>query len=217
MKKIVQSFLLASFIFVCTSLPAQESQPRGNQALDNLRAGNERFVKMKTTHPNLSKERRNLLKTGQNPSAIIVSCSDSRVPPEIVFDQGLGDLFVVRSAGNTVDNLGMGSIEYAVAVLESPLIVVMGHEYCGAVSAAISGKALPGHIADVAKSIGAPLEGSACKMKDKLDCAVLGNVESVIHKIENSQPILAPLVKSGKLKVVGAYYDFETGQVLFDN
>ncbi len=213
MKKI--SVFLLSFLFLAP-LQAQESRPNPQQALEQLIQGNQRFVDLKTKHPNLGKERRQLLKGVHKPFAVIVSCSDSRVPPEIIFDQGLGDLFVVRSAGNTVDKLGLGSIEYAVAVLEAPLVLVMGHEKCGAVSAALSGKPLPGHIQDVGKSIILLGTGKSCTMDDKLDCAIIGNVEAVVEQVKNSQPILAPMVKDGKVKIVGAYYDFETGKVLID-
>lgn len=114
--KRIFTFLFCTFLF-CTSLHAQESKLSPDQALDQLKQGNQRFVDFKTKHPNLGKERRQLLKGSHKPFAVIVSCSDARVPPEIIFDQGLGDLFVVRSAGNTVDKLGIGSIEYAVKVM----------------------------------------------------------------------------------------------------
>ncbi len=210
-------FVALAVLFFTSNLRAQEAQSKVQQIIDLLLQGNANFVKGKTTHPNLSSERRKLLVSGQDPIAVLVSCSDSRVPPEIVFDRGLGDLFVIRSAGNTVDKLGLGSIEYAVAILNAPLVIVMGHEYCGAVSAAESGKPLPGHIADVAKSIGPALPENACSMKNKLDCGILGNVDAVVNQIQNSEPILAPLVKSGKLRVIGAYYDFETGKVTLEN
>lgn len=213
--KKISIFIFCSFLFF-TSLQAQESKPSPEQALENLKQGNQRFVDFKTKHPNLSKERRELLKIAHAPFAVIVSCSDARVPPEIVFDQGLGDLFVVRSAGNTVDKLGIGSIEYAVAVLNARLIVVMGHGKCGAISAVMSGKALPGHIQDVGKSVTIIGADKSCTMKDKLDCAIIGNVEAVVEQLKNSQPILAPLVKSGELKIVGGYYDLETGRVVLN-
>ncbi len=212
----ISILVFCSLIFF-TNLQAQEgkSKPNSDQALTLLKEGNQRFIETKTKHPNLSKERRQLLTSGQEPFAVIVSCSDSRVPPEVIFDQGLGDLFVVRSAGNTVDKLGIGSIEYAAAVLDSSLIVVMGHEKCGAVSAAISGKPLPGHIQDVAKSIRLNDTDKSCTMNDKLDCAIIGNVEAVAEQLKNSQPILAPMLKAGSIKIVGAYYDLESGKVLF--
>lgn len=214
--KKISIFVLSSFLFLA-SLQAQEakSKPTPDQALALLKEGNQRFIDTKTKHPNLSKERRQLLTSSQAPFATILSCSDSRVPPEVIFDQGLGDLFIVRSAGNTVDKLGIGSIEYAAAVLDSPLIVVMGHGSCGAVSAAISGKPLPGHIQDVAKSITLVGNDKSCTMKDKLDCAIIGNVEAVVEQLTNSQPILAPMLKAGSIKIVGAYYDLESGKVVF--
>ncbi len=214
LKKI--SILVFSSLLFLTSIQAQESKPSPDQALENLKQGNQRFVNFKTQHPNLSKERRELLKTVHNPFAVFVSCSDARVPPEIIFDQGLGDLFVVRSAGNTVDKLGIGSIEYVVAVLDARLIVVLGHGKCGAVSAAVSEKALPGHIQDVGKSITLVGTDKSCNMKDKLDCAIIGNVEAVVEQLKNSEPILAPLVKKGDLKIVGGYYDIDTGKVVLN-
>ncbi len=214
MKKIL--LILSFTLFIPVSLFAQDSKISPDKALERLQQGNQRFMEAKTQHPNLSKERRDELKSGQTPFAAIVSCSDSRVPTEIIFDQGLGDLFVVRSAGNTVQNLGIGSLEYAVAVLDTRLIVVLGHSKCGAVSAAASGKSLPGHIADVGKSIYIDKTAKICPMKDKLDCAIIGNAEAVVEELKNSEPILAPLVKKGELKIVGAYYDIDTGKVVFE-
>jgi carbonic anhydrase len=175
--------------------------------------GNQRFVAGKMLHPQQGADRRGALLEGQNPFAIILSCSDSRVPPEVIFDQGLADLFVVRVAGNTFTDLELGSIEYGAIVLKAPLLMVLGHDRCGAVEATLKDKPLPGHIEALAKRIKPDLKGKTCATNDKLRCAIEANVESLVKQLQNSQPVLAPLVKEGKLVVVGARYNLETGVV----
>jgi carbonic anhydrase len=182
-------------------------------SLQKLMAGNQRFVSGKTLHPDQGADRREGLVQGQNPFAIILSCSDSRVPPELIFDQGLGDLFVVRVAGNTFTDLELGSIEYGASVLKAPLIMVLGHDHCGAVEATLKDKPLPGHIEALAKRIKPDLKGKTCATDDKLRCAIEANVESLVGQLGKSEPVLAPLVKEGKLKVVGARYNLATGVV----
>src|SRR5262249_7971690 len=131
---------------------AQEKAPTAEEALQRLKQGNARFVADKLDQKkDIGGKRRGDLAKGQRPFAIILSCADSRVPPELVFDQGLGDLFVVRVAGNVTDPVVLGSIEYGVQVLKAPLIIVLGHESCGAVQAAIAGGELPGNIAQFVK------------------------------------------------------------------
>src|SRR5438552_5933688 len=161
-------------------------------------------------------ERRAELTKSQHPFAIIVSCSDSRVPPEIVFDQGLGDLFVIRVAGNVIDDHSLGSIEYAVDHLAVRLIVVLGHQRCGAVKAAkdtIAAKTeAPGHIQSLVTAIQPAVEATA---KGDLKTTVEANVRNVTQALRSSTPILKPKVDSGELKVVGAYYSLDTGAVAF--
>jgi len=210
---------VAFFVFVLGfqfPLFAASPQPSvgANEALDRLMKGNARFVELKTEHPNLNAERRTLVKGGQNPFAIIVSCSDSRVPPELIFDQGLGDLFVYRVAGNVIDDLALGSVEYAVTVLGANLVFVLGHEKCGAVDATLKGKPLPGHIPAIAKKIEPHVQNLTCKKLDALECGIFQNVEAVVEQLKNSPPILAERVKNGSLKIVGGIYDLESGAVV---
>lgn len=183
------------------------------EVLAGLLEGNRRFAAGKPIHPRQDRERRSSLVPGQNPDAVILSCSDSRVPPEVIFDQGLGDLFVVRVAGNTFQDFELGSIEYGAKVLKAPLIVVLGHDRCGAVEAALGGKALPGHIEAVAKRIDRDIQNKTCPTRDKLRCAIEANVRAVVDHLEHSRPVLAPLIRENGLKVVGARYDPATGRV----
>jgi carbonic anhydrase len=157
--------------------------------------------------------RRAELATTQHPYAIIVSCSDSRVGPEIVFDQGIGDIFVVRTAGHVLDDPGLGSIEYAVEHLGTHLIVVLGHERCGAVTAAASGGEAPGHIASIVRKIQPAVAEVKGQPGDLVENAMRANVRHVVHELKESHPILSEFVHEGKLKVVGARFDLDTGAV----
>ena len=210
MPRLVQFFLF-SLLLIPTGGWAKGLSP--DEALQRLVEGNQRFVAGTSTHPNQGEERRREIAEGQNPFAVILGCADSRVPPKILFDQGLGDLFVVRVAGNTLDEIITGSIEYAAAVLNTPLILVLGHSKCGAVEAAIKNKPLPGHIEWLANVIRGSLVGSTCELKDQPTCAIKWNVAWVVKQLRQSAPVLAPLVQSGKLKVVGGYYDLQSGKV----
>src|SRR5262249_8904804 len=145
----------------------------------------------------------------QNPFAVIVSCSDSRVPPEIIFDQALGELFVVRMAGNIVDDFAIGSIEYGVSVLGANLILVLGHSNCGAVDAAMKGLKFDNHIQEVLNAI-RPAIGD---VKDGLENAIKANVKKVEETLKTSKPVLSNLIEKGSLRVVGGYYDLSTGKV----
>src|SRR5262249_21918335 len=130
-----------------------EDRVTSAQALERLKAGNDRFSDDKTGERKIGKDRREELAKGQHPFAVILTCADSRVAPELVFDTGLGDLFVLRVAGNVTDPAVIGSIEYAVEHLHAPLIVVMGHEACGAVKAALGGQPLPGDLGTLIKMV----------------------------------------------------------------
>lgn len=184
-----------------------------DEALKLLMEGNRRFVAGKTNSRSGEVARRAELATSQSPYAIIVSCSDSRVGPELVFDQTLGDIFVVRTAGEVIADPGLGSIEYAVEHLHSPLIVVLGHERCGAVAAAVAADSAPGHIDAIVKALQPAVESTKGHPGDAVDNAVRANVLDVVHQLETCQPILAEFAHEGKLKVVGAYYDLDTGEV----
>jgi carbonic anhydrase len=186
------------------------------EAISKLKEGNGRYTSGNLQHPGQTAERRTELAKTQHPFAAIVSCSDSRVPPEIVFDQGLGDLFVVRVAGNVINDEGMGSIEYTVDHLGTRLILVLGHQSCGAVKAAretiaAKGKA-PGHIESLVTAIKPAVEATA---KDDLETTVKANVKNVVQALRSSTPILKAEVDSGKIQVVGGYYSLDTGAVTF--
>lgn len=183
-----------------------------DNALQKLKDGNDRFVNDKSELINVTKERRDQLMDGQNPYAVVVSCSDSRVTPNIVFNAGLGEIFDIRLAGNVVDDDALGSIEYGVAHANAPLIVVMGHESCGAVTAAYNkytkGTAVEGNIEEIVEEIEPSIN------KDKtLDDAIRTNVTNVANEIKNDQ-IIKKLIDSGKVKVVEAYYSLD-GKVEF--
>jgi carbonic anhydrase len=179
--------------------------------------GNTRFVFGHMTHLASGQvaEARRAVAKGQMPFAIIVGCSDSRVGPEIVFDQGLGDIFVVRTAGEVVDVTALGSIEYAVEHLGSSLIVVLGHERCGAVSAAVAVAKEPGHIATLLRAIEPAVEQTKGKPGDPVENAVRAQAIDVAKQLQNAKPILTERVHSGKLKIVAARYDLDTGKVEF--
>jgi carbonic anhydrase len=199
-----------------TSIHADQSALSSTDSpLDTLKAGNARFVAGQPVHANQSVDRRTEVAGGQHPFAIVVGCSDSRVPPEIVFDQGLGDLFVVRVAGNIVDDHALGSIEYAAEHLHVPLVVVLGHDKCGAVDAAVSGGDVPGHIASIVDAIKPAVEEARSEPGNLLDNAIDANVRRVVYEIRHSEPILEHDVEAGKLTVVGARYKLDSGQVVF--
>jgi carbonic anhydrase len=131
----------------------------------------------------------------------------------VVFDQGLGDVFVVRSAGNVVDDAALGSIEFAVAKLGARLILVLGHERCGAVEAALADAAVPGHVKAIVDAIRPHLAHTADRPGDRLENAVTDNVAATVAALQTAEPVLAPMVRDGSLRVVGAIYDLDTGQV----
>ena len=212
-------------------------------AIARLKEGNARFTAGNLQHPHESNEerayiaknsyenpgaislgmtseqatkRRAELTKSQHPFAIILSCSDSRVPPEIIFDEGLGDLFIVRVAGNVLNDEGLGSIEYGVDILGARLIVVLGHQSCGAVDAAMKtvaarGKA-PGHIQSLVTAIKPVVDSTP---KGDLDTMIKANVKHVVDALRSSTPILKARVDSGDVQVIGGYYTLDTGAVTF--
>lgn len=183
------------------------------RSLERLMQGNLRFVADLTSKVHRDGERRVEIAKGQHPIAIVVCCSDSRVPPEQVFDVGLGDIFVIRVAGNVLDAIGLGSIEYAAAHLQVPLVVILGHERCGAVTAAISGDTAPGHVLAITDMIQRHLAGSRPVAGDTLDQAICLNAQKVAEQVATSAPILKELVATGKLGVVAMRYDLDDGVV----
>src|SRR5436189_2626352 len=220
--------------------PAHADQPvvPPVEAMSRLKEANGRYTSGNQQHPHESSEERTYMATNsyenlgmtaaeaakrraeltksQHPFAIVLGCADSRVPPEIAFDQGLGDLFVVREAGNVIDDHSVGSIEYSVDHLAVRLIVVLGHQRCGAVKAAketiaAKGKA-PGHIESLVKAIRPAVEAT---VNGDVEATTEANVKNVVQALRTSTPILKPKVDSGELKVVGAYYSLDTGTVAF--
>ncbi len=173
------------------------------QAIDLLKKGNTRFVSGALTPKDDYTTLREKLSAGQHPFAVVLCCSDSRVAPEIIFDQKLGDLFVIRNAGNIVDEEVLGSIEYAVEHLETSLVVVMGHAACGAVTATYHGGDLPGHIIDLAKRIKPSIDTSCC-----IDDNARRHAQRMAQLIEEDE-----IVHHVGAKVIAAFYDLQSGKV----
>jgi carbonic anhydrase len=193
--------------------PHESSEERSYMAANSYENAGMAFLGM--TAEQAAKRRTELIKS-QHPFAAIVCCSDSRVPPEIVFDQGLGDLFIVRVAGNVINDEGLGSLEYTVDHLCTRLILVLGHQRCGAVEAArqtiaAKGKA-PGHIESLITAIKPAVEATG---KEDLDATIKANVKHVVQALRSSTPILKAKVDSGEVKVIGGYYSLDTGAVTF--
>src|SRR5947208_4480430 len=237
--------LLSANQFAKAADPAHPDQPTVSpaEAISRLKEGNNRFTAGKLQHPHESVDERKYiaanslenavtislgmtgeqaaklraeLAKSQHPFAIILSCSDSRVPPEIVFDEGLVDLFIVSLAGNVLNDEGLGSIEYGVDVLGARLIVVLGHQSCGAVGAAMktiaaNGKA-PGHIQSLVTAIKPVVDATP---KGDLDTMIRANVKYVVDALRSSTPILKARVESGDVQVIGGYYTLDTGAVTF--
>ena len=189
----------------------QDATP--DQVLEALLAGNKRFVTNQSEDPNQDLIRLQEVASGQNPLISIMSCSDSRVPLAVIFDRGIGDLFVVRDAGNIATPEEIGSLEYGAAVLGTPLLMVLGHEKCGAVKAALDGKPLPGQIGSIVAAIQPAIDRANKNDSEEFYIETIKrNVMLQIDKL-NASPLLHDLVEQGKLKIVGAYYSLKTGEV----
>lgn len=211
-----------SIPFAIGSVPQHETQPNfghaaaaisSSAAWDRLAAGNRRYVRGQLEHPHQSPKRRTEVALKQKPFAIVLTCSDSRVPPEVVFDQGIGDLFVVRVAGNIVDDSGLASIEYAVEHLGARFILVMGHSACGAVEAAMASDSDEGHLASVLGPIRASWHNLADHGGMTLAQAIQRNVRQSAYEVKMSEPLFSHWVQPGKVKIVGAYCNLATGKV----
>jgi carbonic anhydrase len=190
-----------------------EERVTADSALAELSAGNAHHVAHRYQHPHETMNRQQELVSGQHPHAEILSCSDSRVPPEVIFDQGLGDLFIVRVAGNVASDTELGSLEYGAEHLHVPVLVVLGHQHCGAVTAAVEGGGAEGHIAVLINLLRPAVEKTRGLPGDPVENAVKANVEMVAKQLRTSTPVLAELVAQGKLRVVGALYSLDTGKV----
>jgi len=213
MKKIIIT-LTYVFSLITTIVCAQVS---ADSALNSLKQGNKRFIEGKSMRPHQDLQRIKEVSLGQKPFAIIVGCSDSRVPSEIIFDQGLGDLFIVRTAGQVSTFASWGSIEFGHAVLGANLIVVMGHTKCGAVSAACKIPDVPGHIVTLINAIKPAAQLAKSQTGDEVENAVKINVAMQVQQLENLEPVLTKGIRNGALKIVGAVYDLETGKITFLN
>ncbi len=188
----------------------------GDDALKKLVDGNARFMNNDTTYTNWGAARRAELTKGQKPFAIVLGCSDSRVPPEHVFDQELGDLFVVRVAGNVVDTDEIASIEYAVAHLGTPLIIVLGHQSCGAVKATIDGAKDTEYIVNLVKKIDPAVKKAQSTVKDPaglLDAAILENAKNAAETITMKSNVVKEKVDKGEVKLTAGIYNLATGKV----
>jgi carbonic anhydrase len=188
-----------------------------DDALKRIMDGNSRYAANTVANKDFSAGRAARV-TGQYPVAAILSCADSRVAPELAFDQGPGDLFVVRVAGNFVNDDGLASLEYAVKFLGVPLIMVLGHSNCGAVDATIKvlkdGARLPGHLQEMIRDIKPAVEiAKKSKPENLLSAAILENVRHGVRRLTNAKPIVSKLVQDKKVKVVGANYDLASGKV----
>lgn len=191
---------------------SQKENATPDEALKILLEGNERFISKERKYPNQNIARLSQVAQKQTPFAAILGCADSRVPSEIVFDQGFGDLFVCRVAGNVAIDEEIGSLEFGTLVLGSKVILVLGHERCGAVDATIKGASVPGKIGTILEAIRpAALETENVK-KDRLEITTKANVKLQVNILKKS-PVLAKLIEEGKLKIVGGYYDLDTGKV----
>ena len=217
-------FVSASFLGALTAAymgpPIQTKTVTADDALKQLMEGNARFAKGTTVNPRRTPADFRSVAEAQSPIAVVVACADSRVSPELLFDAGVGDVFVIRVAGNVVDGAGVtvkGSIEYAVAELNVPLIVVLGHTNCGAVKAAVQHidkkDSLPGAINGLVELIKPAVTSVQGKPGDIYDRVIRENVNGGVQKLKSLQPILAPRVTAGTVKVVGGVYDLQTGTV----
>ncbi|MEU7033743.1 carbonic anhydrase [Streptomyces sp. NPDC046237] len=189
-----------------------EGPPTAERALAELRAGNARFAALRQIHPHEDAARRASVAVSQHPFALILGCVDSRVPPELVFDQGLGDLLAIRSAGQALDEAVLGSIQFGVEELGVPLVVVLGHERCGAATAAVeyvrTGKPVEGHLARIVEEIAPAARAARGLPGDWVENTVRANVARIRRRLARDEAF-------DKARIVGARFDLDTGKVAF--
>jgi carbonic anhydrase len=208
-----QGALLAISAATLLCAPQSDTPVSADQALARLVDGNRRFMRHKEQHPDESLSRRKQLEASQHPFAVILSCADSRVPPELIFDQGLGDLFVIRVAGNIAADDELGSIEYAVEHLNVKLIMVLGHEKCGAVTAAVESANEAGHLKTLIAAIQPSVEETRNLPGDKIHNCIVANARRVARQIRESEPVMREAVQKDGVKVVAADYALDSGAV----
>lgn len=197
--------------------PSPRTTLTPDQALRTLKEGNDQFVTEAPFRAQQGRERRIELARAQAPFCVLVGCSDSRVPPELLFGRGLGEMFIVRNAGNTVDTAALGSIEYGVGVLGCPLVVVLGHEKCGAVSAAVDvverNATFPGVIGEMVQPIVPAVLAARGQSGDLLDNAVRANATRVAARLKTQSQVMQEALRTNRVKIVAARYDFDDGDV----
>lgn len=195
---------------------AKDHGRRATEALAQLKAGNARFVAGKPAHPHQSAKRVKELAAGQKPEAVVLGCADSRVPPEVLFDMGLGDLFVVRVAGNVAEPATTGSIEYATEHLHVPLVVVLGHHKCGAVKATAEATGhVEGNIGAIVEELKPAVVAARIRPGSEglVDDAVHHNARQVAEQLVYESPVIKHLVEKGEVRIVSAVYDLDTGKI----
>jgi carbonic anhydrase len=216
----IMKMLTGLALVLASLLSCQSRYEEALPPIEALKAGNKRFMEGHPVHPHETLKHLRELKKGQHPHTVVVSCSDSRVPPELIFDQGLGDIFSVRTAGNVIGDYELGSIEYAVEHLGCKLVVVMGHEECGALKAYLDhrdGSTSSDHIMSIVAYIENQEEEQVLEMADNtsLDSAIVANMKHGVKLLRSSEPILLHLVQKGEVQIVGALYNLDNGEVTF--
>jgi carbonic anhydrase len=208
----VWAVLVLVLVLWAPGLLAEEAIPTPTAALQKLKEGNARFVADKPQAKHVGAKTRTELAKGQHPFAIVLTCADSRVSPELIFDQGLGDLFVLRVAGNIADPNMIGSIEYALGNLKSPLIVVMGHEKCGAIEAALSDEKPEGNLGKLIKEVHVGKDLPRDK-EEALPAAVKANTLYQARQLVKNSTMLKDFAASKRIRIVSAIYSLKTGEV----
>jgi carbonic anhydrase len=214
MRRLILLALVALSIVTTRAVVAAVDAPTMSaaDALKLLLEGNQRFVEARLVHPNQTSARRIEVAKGQHPFAAVLACSDSRTPPEIIFDRGLGDLFVVRVAGNVADQVVIESLDYSVKHLGVRVVMILGHRRCGAVTAAVEGHEEEGDVGPMLLELRPAVEASKGMTGDPVENAVRENVKLVMKNLATSGELSA-MVKSGELKIVGGIYDLDTGKI----
>ena len=219
MKKRLLSFslLMALSLNICPVFASHDIENlSAKEAIQKLKQGNKRFVENKAQHPDESLERKKEMLKGQHPFVVILSCSDSRVPPELIFDQGVGDIFEIRNAGNVLNEHVIGSIEYAVMHCGVKLIVIMGHQDCGAIAATLSGVSETKYIQALEDSIKPAIEDCKCKGLDiNSDNVVKAHVMQDINELLKQDSELVKYMDEHNVKIIPAYYHLDSGKVDF--
>lgn len=211
---IVLALLLATIVSCKKETTPEVVTDKNETPIEKLISGNKRFIDEKTIHPHQNKKTVLANQDAQHPFAVVLTCSDSRVSPEILFDQGIGDLFVIRNAGNLISDIDMGSIEYAVEHLETKLIVVLGHTECGAIKAYVGDKNNEykkhlSHIDDIVETIANESEEKQISKENHLDACIVANIKHSLKMIQDN-----PIVKEKHTKVVPMQYDIHTGKIV---